>query len=137
MNVQKRLYAGLLIASVLMIGCATSYKPDNDTIDACTLTKPPEEVKVKDAGHLGQLVGYPKEISSKYNGCRKVWLTDHGSLSRYELFAIFHFNDGLINQVELFDEEKNIKEVCEFDKNKILTKGPLEHCSPYEVFENW
>lgn len=136
MNKQKMLYVWLLITSLFMVACATPRNTD-DIVDACKLTKPPSEVKVKNAGHLGQLVGYPKEIPSKYNGCRKVWLTDYGSLSRYELFAIFHFNDGLINQVELFDEDKNIKEVCEFDKNKTLTNGPLEHCSSYETFENW
>lgn len=135
MNKHKNLYA-LLIACFFMISCATPRSSDG-TIDTCMLTKPPKESKIKDAGHLGGLLGYPKEIPNNYSGCRKIWLTNYDSSSIYELFAIIQFNKGLISKVELFDAENNQKEVCEFDKNKVLTKGPLNHCSSYEIFEEW
>lgn len=119
-----------------MAGCATSSNT-YDSLDACKLTKPPKESKVKNAGHLGQSFTYPTVVTEGYSGCRKVWLTDYNSSDTYELQAIIKYEHGVIYEVELFDEEKKQKEVCKFDKNKTILAGSPEHCSSYEVYENW
>ena len=119
-----------------MAGCATSRNTDGAT-DACNLTKPPEKSKVKNAGHLGLSLTYPAEVNIGYNGCRKVWLADYNASDVYELQAIIKYDNGFIYEVELFDEEKKQSEICKFDKNKTMIVGSTEHCSPYELYENW
>lgn len=126
----------ILLACSLLAACAAAPHKAEGTIDACKLTKPPQEVKIKDASHLGKTATYPVNISRNYSGCRKVWLVDYNQ-SLYALSAIINYKQGLISSVELFDEENNQKEVCGFDKNKTLIKGSAENCSPYEIYVNW
>lgn len=122
MNKHKILYAQLLIACLLLVGCATPRNADG-TIDACKLTKPPKEAYTENAGHSFRSFSYPNpyKIPSNYTGCVKSWLGDYGSNPKHFLVAFAQFDSGLVSKVESHDPDGLVTS-CMFDNNEVITK---------------
>lgn len=126
MSARQFLYTAVLLTCLLVIGCATTQSNDVK-IDACKLTKPPQDSYVMEIPHGGYSYTYPdlsKGIGS-YTGCVKTWFGDDDYLLQTMWFV-----NGSISRAELMEPYKE-KVICEFDGNKLLIKGSDEDCKGY------
>lgn len=115
-----------LITSLFMVSCATPRNSDG-IVDACKLTKPPQDAHTGELVHVGNIFIYPdpKKTPSNYSGCVKGWIGDSSQKANTILIFSTKFNGGLVSHIDSFDTDGAIAVVCDFDDNENLIKETL------------